>query len=535
MRPVPRTGQVSSPTTSPNPTRQGWNLKWRRSSNVAVEQDREPYAAAADRRETRQVARTSGALAVATDQPQLQAVSPAAYLNTPTRTESLLDSPRGSVRVSSAATDQYFDAPLGTPRFTADDRVAQGVQGAQDVQGRHADHAGSTTLVQTGEMLFPDLDSDDTPPKRDPFAEDSPANDLRQSFDTPDSSADVIELPAPEPSNQSAGRPNPSIKNPDDGPTLGDLLKGSNPEKLPEPASPSNKQMDEDEFENPFGIDRDRDSNDEDEDEDEDKNEMRAKDRQDRDRLNLDGPDREASRFDDEENEELKTTEGLSCNEFRSRIRRQTIDQVSLDISPPYRPDEIDQSRYDKLKAKFDEKQVDRQWRNISGVPIATGRLRDLAYERVVIETQYGSTETISLDDLSEGDLAYVSENYGLPIECRLEQVAFVERSWTPMTFTWKASNLCHNPLYFEDVNLERYGHTHGPILEPFVQTAHFFGNIAVLPYKMGVHCPTECQYALGYYRPGNCAPWITPPVPISVKGAAVQAATMTGLILLIP
>ncbi len=54
---------------------------------------------------------------------------------------------------------------------------------------------------------------------------------------------------------------------------------------------------------------------------------------------------------------------------------------------------------------------------------------------------------------------------------------------------TWKASNLCHSPLYFEDVNLERYGHTHGPLLEPLVQSAHFFANIAVLPYKMGVHC----------------------------------------------
>ena len=73
---------------------------------------------------------------------------------------------------------------------------------------------------------------------------------------------------------------------------------------------------------------------------------------------------------------------------------------------------------------------------------------------------------------------------------------------------TWKASNLCHKPLYFEEVNLERYGHTAGPVLQPLVSSAHFFGNIIVLPYKMGVHGPTECQYSLGYYRPGNCAPW---------------------------
>jgi hypothetical protein len=51
----------------------------------------------------------------------------------------------------------------------------------------------------------------------------------------------------------------------------------------------------------------------------------------------------------------------------------------------------------------------------------------------------------------------------------------------------------------------------------------------------MGVHSPHECQYALGYYRPGNCAPWIIPPVPLSLKGAWYQAAAVTGTALLVP
>jgi hypothetical protein len=116
-----------------------------------------------------------------------------------------------------------------------------------------------------------------------------------------------------------------------------------------------------------------------------------------------------------------------------------------------------------------------------------------------------------------------------------LEQVAYTPRNWVSMTMTWKASNLCHKPLYFEEVNLERYGHTAGPVLQPVVSSAHFFLNIAVLPYKMGVHTPCECQYALGYYRPGNCAPWIVPPVPISLRGGLTQAAVMTGMFWAIP
>ena len=225
----------------------------------------------------------------------------------------------------------------------------------------------------------------------------------------------------------------------------------------------------------------------------------------------------------------------FSCEDFRKRIASQTIDQVSLDISPPYRPDEMDEKRYQSLKEEFDEKQSIRTWHDRNGNAIITGRLNDLAYEKAVIETTKGSKDTLPINQLSEGDIAYIAENWGLPKECLIEQVAYTPRQWTPSTMTWKASNLCHHPLYFEDVNLERYGHTRGPILEPVVQSAHFFANIAVLPYKMGVHCPSECQYALGYYRPGNCSPWIKPPVPISARGAIAQAATMTGMFWLIP
>ena len=59
--------------------------------------------------------------------------------------------------------------------------------------------------------------------------------------------------------------------------------------------------------------------------------------------------------------------------------------------------------------------------------------------------------------------------------------------------------------------------------------------TLPVLPYKMGVELPWECVYPLGYYRPGNCAPWTVPAVPISCRGFAVEAATVTGLVFLLP
>jgi hypothetical protein len=121
------------------------------------------------------------------------------------------------------------------------------------------------------------------------------------------------------------------------------------------------------------------------------------------------------------------------------------------------------------------------------------------------------------------------------PCECRLEGEAFEPRRFATTTFTWKAAGYCHKPLYFEDWQLERYGHSHGLLADPFFSAAHFFTTLTVLPYKMGVELPWECVYPLGYYRPGNCAPWTVPAVPISYRGMAVEAATVTGLVFLLP
>jgi len=120
------------------------------------------------------------------------------------------------------------------------------------------------------------------------------------------------------------------------------------------------------------------------------------------------------------------------------------------------------------------------------------------------------------------------------PCECRLEGETFQPRRFATTMMTWKAAGNCHKPLYFEDWNLERYGHSHGP-LDPVFSAAHFFVTLPVLPYKMGVELPWECVYPLGYYRPGSCAPWTVPAPPISCRGFAVEAATVTGLVFLLP
>ncbi|GAB6165354.1 hypothetical protein JCM19992_13540 [Thermostilla marina] len=121
------------------------------------------------------------------------------------------------------------------------------------------------------------------------------------------------------------------------------------------------------------------------------------------------------------------------------------------------------------------------------------------------------------------------------PTECTLQGGTFQPRSWAPITFTWKASGVCHKPLYFEQVAVERYGHNLGPIAQPFASGAHFFLTFPILPYKMGLTPPNECMYPLGYYRPGNCAPWILDPIPLSVRAGLWEAGAWTGAAFAIP
>jgi hypothetical protein len=122
-----------------------------------------------------------------------------------------------------------------------------------------------------------------------------------------------------------------------------------------------------------------------------------------------------------------------------------------------------------------------------------------------------------------------------LPPECSLGNVPYQPRNFACLTYTWKASNLCHKPLYFEQVRVERYGHALPPPIQPFAGAAHFFCSFVLLPYKIGMELPNECVYSLGYYRPSSCAPMQIPGIPLSVRGAALETGMISGTAFLLP
>lgn len=233
-------------------------------------------------------------------------------------------------------------------------------------------------------------------------------------------------------------------------------------------------------------------------------------------------------------NERNCCSDGNECQAHRERVRSHPLSKISLDITPTCNLSTRRGGEQTKCGFPFEDA-PSRVWRDRSGETLAEGRVTALANLRLDITNDDGRTVRIRVRDLGEDDICFLAAWCGVPSECRLDDVALSPRNWSPLTMTWKASGLCHRPLYFEEVQLERYGHTTGPFAQPILSGAHFFANIAVLPYKMGIHPLNECQYSLGYYRPGNCAPWLVPPIPLSLRGATAEAAVILGGIYILP
>lgn len=223
------------------------------------------------------------------------------------------------------------------------------------------------------------------------------------------------------------------------------------------------------------------------------------------------------------------------CRAARMALRQNPIQNISLDITASFKPDARTAAEEREAAENQLRRMPGRVWRDRQGAVLADGRVVDIRNRRIVVLQEDGSRRTIPLGHLGEDETCFLSAWWQVPTECTLGDERFQPRDWEPVDFMWTASALYHKPLYFEERQLERYGHTTGPFTEPVLSGAHFFLNVAVLPYKMGMNPPNESLYPLGYYRPGSCAPRLLPPVPISPRGALWQAGTVTGLVFLLP
>ena len=128
-------------------------------------------------------------------------------------------------------------------------------------------------------------------------------------------------------------------------------------------------------------------------------------------------------------------------------------------------------------------------------------------------------------------DFAGYQNTAGLGNGIRVGQDGF---AFQPQCATWASPNLCYQPLYYEDANLERFG-ARFPFWQPAIAAVHFFGSTIRLPYMMGLDPPHECFYAAGYGRPGNGYCYQREHLVWSLKGASLQALLITGAVFALP
>ena len=107
--------------------------------------------------------------------------------------------------------------------------------------------------------------------------------------------------------------------------------------------------------------------------------------------------------------------------------------------------------------------------------------------------------------------------------------------NWIPREFRWAASECWHHPLYFDDVQLERYGQMRHRLVQPFLSGVHFFGNVPILPYKMGLDRPCDLVATLGYYRPGSVTPEVGRWLPLEADASMFEGLAWAALIFALP
>lgn len=224
-----------------------------------------------------------------------------------------------------------------------------------------------------------------------------------------------------------------------------------------------------------------------------------------------------------------------ACTQAWDEVNASRVQEISLDITPPFAPNERTREEAEQKKRETFANSPVRTWRDRDGRELVVGSMVDFRYGKLLVRDEHDEIRKIPYEELSLEDGCFLTDVWNVPTECPMKAGPYEPRSWELITFTWTASALCHKPLYFEDVALERYGHSAGPVKQTLLSGAHFFGNVFMLPYNVGLHPATECRYALGYYRPGSCAPWMLHALPISKRAIWYQTSAILAGVRIIP
>ncbi len=96
-------------------------------------------------------------------------------------------------------------------------------------------------------------------------------------------------------------------------------------------------------------------------------------------------------------------------------------------------------------------------------------------------------------------------------------------RDWPELAASYVAPINWHLPVYFDDINAERFGN-HVGIMQPFLSAAKFYGDVILLPYRAWMTPPWQPVSTAGLPRPGDPVEPVlyVPPFDWTATAAAV-------------
>lgn len=119
------------------------------------------------------------------------------------------------------------------------------------------------------------------------------------------------------------------------------------------------------------------------------------------------------------------------------------------------------------------------------------------------------------------------------PLPCAVNQ-AYEVRAFPHQTEFTVPEYTCYGRLYFEQLNMERYGWDLGA-LSLLLSPAIFYADVATLPYHLATDPCRKCECSAGYCLPGDPVPLLLYLPEFSATGVAAEAATVAVLLAIFP
>src|SRR5687767_5026397 len=125
-------------------------------------------------------------------------------------------------------------------------------------------------------------------------------------------------------------------------------------------------------------------------------------------------------------------------------------------------------------------------------------------------------------------------ERIQFPEEPVLSRERYRGRNWPQTTRLVEPAYVCHGPLYFEELNSERYGWDLG-LAQPILSTGIFYFDLLTLPYQVASSLGDCYDCSSGKCLPGDPVPYLLYPPQLSLTGSLAEAATLIALLAVFP